>query len=467
MGKTTVLRSVEKDLKSGRAVWIESRTLVVPIYVDGLVLERPLAPESLWTLIAKCIAHEFDGHDWSFSSSISFSEFVEGCRKILKCSELVPRFIILIDEVENILVHEWAGAFFANWRALLTNYPDISGYFGAVFAGARELEALQHDVGSPLMDVLEWKSLRSLSLADASRLIREPCDLKVDDELVDGLYYATGGHPMILQYVLQKIVDRGEGVTKESCHDAIRDFARSRAWQFSDWWSKYCSENARRVYRGLPAIERRPVRDIVQELGGFSAAKAIENLEHVGIAEIDDVGNHIWRRGSMFSEWQTQHGVSDGQIAIDENLARLIGAISMDLKKKYVSSWCIYAQDIPNYSGAVSEMRDLITLVLHELAPDAAVQSQADFAFERDQTKPTRRQRVRYILGASAKEQVKSLASDDSLLDSMASQLASVVSGAYANASALTHTIATRPLAYSALKQGESIIAQLLASRVA
>ena len=90
----------------------------------------------------------------------------------------------MFDEIEHIFVTQWASGFFANWRALLSNIPDMSIYFGAVFSGARELEILQHDIGSPLMDILEWRNLHSLSREDTADLIRKPCELEVQDSVL-------------------------------------------------------------------------------------------------------------------------------------------------------------------------------------------------------------------------------------------------------------------------------------------
>lgn len=67
-----------------------------------------------------------------------------------------------------------------------------------------------------------------------------------------------------------------------------------------------------------------------------------------------------------------------------------------------------------------------------------------------------------FVFGIANKEQGKTVASEDELLEIHAVQVASVVSKAYANASGLTHTTASRPLAYSAIKQAESIVVQLI-----
>ena len=164
----------------------------------------------------------------------------------------------------------------------------------------------------------------------------------------------------------------------------------------------------------------------------------------------------------MFTRWAEKYAGNVASIAFDSNLASMLEKLNPPLREKYVSSWAIYNQNMPNYSGAVSEMRDLVTQVLHLVAPDELVEAQQNFKFEKGLTNPTRRQRVMHLFGVSAKEQGKAVASEDELLESHATQLAAVVSKSYANASALTHTTASRPLAYTAIKQAESIVVQLV-----
>ena len=164
----------------------------------------------------------------------------------------------------------------------------------------------------------------------------------------------------------------------------------------------------------------------------------------------------------MFTRWATKYAGNVIAAAVDSTLAGLLETLNPSFRDKYVSAWAIYGQSMPNYSGSVSEMRDLVTQVLHLVAPDKSIEAEPTFKHEKDQTKPTRRQRVMYLFGVSGKEQGKAVASEDELLEAHALQVASVLSKSYANASALTHTTASRPLAYTAIKQAESILAQLI-----
>lgn len=464
MGKTTVLRAVERDLLNGLQIYSDSGTTIAPIYLDGLTLPRPLSAQIIWGRIHHELRRVIAPHLTAVESPMEFADFIEHCSQLFENSEKVPKAIIIFDEIEHIVVHEqWAGAFFANWRALLSNFPDISGHICAVFSGAREMANLQHDIGSPLMDVLEWRSLRNLDLTDTRRLMTEPSGLNVDGAVVEFVFEETGGHPMILQYVMQKILNNSPDVNIDNVKYFISDFESQRSWQFGEWWSKYCDVTSQIIYAALPLDHSfKNVATYVNEMGGYEASKALEILQHVGIAELSADRSQVRRRCRMFTRWATKYAGNVTAGVFDSTLAALLEALNPSFREKYVSAWAIYGQSMPNYSGAVSEMRDLVTQVLHLVAPENSIEKEPGFKFERDQTKPTRRQRVMYLFGISGKEQGKAVASEDELLEAHALQVASILSKSYANASALTHTSASRPLAYTAVKQAESILAQLI-----
>lgn len=118
----------------------------------------------------------------------------------------------------------------------------------------------------------------------------------------------------------------------------------------------------------------------------------------------------------------------------------------------------------PISSGAVSEMRNLLTMVLHELAPDEAVMAESAFRFEAGQNRPTRRQRAKFAAKAAlgSSELAKSTGSEVALFETHCDQIAAVVTTGYSAASDLTHTVATRRLTHMALRQGDGILLRIL-----
>lgn len=61
-----------------------------------------------------------------------------------------------------------------------------------------------------------------------------------------------------------------------------------------------------------------------------------------------------------------------------------------------------------SYRGAASELREALREALDHLAPDADVSGQPGFKLEKDQTKPTMKQKVRYILRSRGKNKTVS-----------------------------------------------------------
>lgn len=467
MGKSTLLRLVEQEIKSSAGQWAAQDVLVAPIYIDGLSLPRPLYADGLWGRVIDGITAQL-GQSVSTQSAttVSYEAFTEKTRDLLGATSRAVRVIILFDEIEPVLAETWADGYFANWRSLLSNTPGLSPLFAAVFSGAQELVRLRQDIGSPLMDILELRSLKNLSFEDSRLLMEEPISTNWDDLFCQYVFGQTGGQPMLVQYFMQAVCSRPEGMSAlDAAHAARERFLENRSWQFNDWWYKHCSPMAQAVYRRLPDGETWiSLQDLVREYGTRAANDALEILQHVGIAVSSADGLSFRRAGEMFSSWQKAKGVATPTPNHDLEIYSRLTKLDTEYAKKYASAWAILAADLPNYSGAVSEMRDTLTLILHRLAPDNEVMQVPEFSLEAGQNRPTRRQRARHIAMKNllSTEQAKALVGDVDIFEFHCGHIAQSVSTAYGMASSLTHTTSTRDLAYQSLKQGDSILAQLL-----
>lgn len=468
MGKTTLLRRVQRDLQARLAEWRDSGLLVIPIYVDGLTLPRPLAEKDMWALLFSELESALSDTSHSLIQS-DFEPFKSAVRSAFRDLEEQPRVIVMFDEVEPFIVCDWANAFLSHWRALLSNTPGVSEYFAAVFAGAREMDALRRDIGSPLKDILEWRSLRSFTYEDSCTLMQEPIDHRWDRSFLEQVYRETEGHPMLLQYVMQQVCRHGaEGRSRSTVdrlvEQAVERFSRERGWQFGEWWGRYCTPAAQRVYARLHADDGLvPLRSLVREFGLEEANDAVEVLQHVGLAADEEEGLAFRCSGDMFRRWYSRYGILTDVPMHDGELHARLSAAGAELADKYLSAWRIFGAEMPNYSGVVGELRDTLTLLLERLAPIEDVQAEAHFQFEPNQTLPTRRQRVRYAARKrQSRERSKEIASDYDLVEGLSDRLAQVVVDSYRRSSGQTHTTATREQAYQALKQWESIFAQLL-----
>lgn len=461
MGKTTLLRRVEMELQAGIDQWRAGGLLVIPVYVDGLVLPRPLTASDVWTYLLKAINSALPDQPMQVPDSLDFGLFTETVKPVLLNLPETPRIIVMFDEIEPIVVNDWADGFLSHWRALLSNTPGVSEYLTAVFAGAREMAALQRDVGSPLKDILDWHSLRVLDYEDACLLMQKPIGVEWPEEFLQRAYRETGGHPMLLQYVMQHVCEAAPEAVEQSLEQAVAKFARERNWQFSEWWGRYCTPMAQRVYARPPDDgSPLPLRTLTREFGLNEASEALEILQHVGLVVAEEEGFAFRFAGEMFRRWYRDYGALIESSGHDLQLHARLAKVGSELADKYLSAWRIYQADLPNYSGAVGEMRGLIERLLDRIAPDDKVSAEPDFRLELGHEKPTRRQRVVYA--ARQRYSMKEIVSDYSLFETECDLLAQAATSAYRVASGMTYTTATRDRAYRALKLLDSILAQLI-----
>jgi hypothetical protein len=103
-------------------------------------------------------------------------------------------------------------------------------------------------------------------------------------------------------------------------------------------------------------------------------------------------------------------GLSKDDVKIIETLARLV-----------VSAAASYQQAIADladerrisFKGLAHELREVLREVLDHFAPNAEVVASEGFKFEENLTKPTMRQKVRFILGARGRSKKDSAAPED------------------------------------------------------
>jgi hypothetical protein len=96
-----------------------------------------------------------------------------------------------------------------------------------------------------------------------------------------------------------------------------------------------------------------------------------------------------------------------------------------------------------SYRGTACELREAMRETLDHLAPDADVMAQPGFQCERDQTRPTMKQKVQYILGMRGRSKVQRIPTEKSaaLIDSLAGEIARAV---YNQSSLAVHVEASR-----------------------
>jgi len=351
----------------------------------------------------------------------------------------------------------------------LSNEPDISPHISVVFSGAKEIAMLGEDIGSPLLNILTVHELSLFSRTESKRLTSEPTAGAIPDGIARKVFVWSGGHPFLIQYLLHYICQFDTSELEFRLTEGKRQFLRNQNGHFSKWWFDKFSHNDRDVYLYL-ASQKRPAakREVVKLVGDSAANKSLSVLCHTGVTRKSEGQERYRVEGGMFRQWvESEAAVSSGRSACDRSIYEKLSNLDPEIATKYVSAWSVHSASLPNYSGAVSEMRDVITLVLHQLAPDGEVTSQPGFIPEKSSSghtlsRPTRRQRSEYVVAKRINAGSSVIIAEIDILESLTEQLGHMVVRGYAEASALTHKLATGEQAWRCLKQMDSILAQLL-----
>jgi len=350
MGKTTLLRRVEADLRERAQHWADGGLLVIPIYIDGLSLSRPITSEQVldfilqkirnWTAPRKPVAN-------SQSSLNPFTAQLAQQIEDINASNHRPQIIVLFDEIEPILSCDWGQSFFANWRALLHNEPAISPYISAVFAGASEMFQLARDVGSPLGNILSWRELRLFSFEDTSLLVNEPTDNSLPSELAKRVFQETGGHPALIQYLMKFVCDQDLDTAEQSLGQALESFYLYERDKFERWWEKF-PPLAQQVYAQILSAGT-PVSHqfLIQAFNSTAVGRALDILCHSGVVSYDDERDSYAAAGQMFPRWFNQFGVVQTTPELSERVDRLLrdveralrSLLQKHLSQKYGEDW--------------------------------------------------------------------------------------------------------------------------------
>ena len=97
-----------------------------------------------------------------------------------------------------------------------------------------------------------------------------------------------------------------------------------------------------------------------------------------------------------------------------------------------------------SYRGAAAELREALREALDELAPDAEVQAQSGFKLEKGQTKPTMKQKVRYILTCRGGTKSTSETPENAVAV-IEERVGALARSVYRRSSLSTHVGTTRP----------------------
>lgn len=212
--------------------------------------------------------------------------------------------VLMIDEVESLLSSRSGVDLLNNLRIA---YEALAGRLGIVVFGGSGLRRLLQDDTSPFLRTARWLPLRALTLGDTEQLVRDPGRVPVPDDLVRGLWAQTGGQPLLLQSVLERLVTSSK-VNAATITDAAAESVNTRlaATVFPLWWDNV-GEDGQRVYSTLLRASAPILWEQRAAALGPNPAPWIEVLETTGLASRD--GGTIIPTCTMFSQWANAEGL--------------------------------------------------------------------------------------------------------------------------------------------------------------
>ncbi|MFN8503701.1 AAA-like domain-containing protein [Kouleothrix sp.] len=349
MGKTTLLRRVEKDLLAYSHQAQRGGLLVLPIYIETGSISFDNSPDLVFQAISDLLAKVlYRLVEISFSNDrpvnrVNFSEYL--LKIIDTCQNYRPQIILLFDEVEPITKMHWGRSFFANWRSLLHNTPNLSEYVSAVFAGSSEMFEIAKDIGSPLGNVLTWRELELFNQEDTKLLMTIPSQQQWTYQFITDVYNMTGGHPFLIQYMMSFVHNSSSRNPNEALTQARIKFITEQNFLFQNWLDKF-GNTAAAIYSQI--MDRGAIqRAIILSEFGSSANRSLSILSHTGVVRIDNVSEMAIVAGDLFQEWFRKFGAIsitptladhvDSLLKKTERQMRHVLAIHID--NKYKPDW--------------------------------------------------------------------------------------------------------------------------------
>lgn len=356
MGKSTLLRRTEKDLLSYADNAKLGGLLVLPIYIETRILSSGSSSDSLYQGIATLVSEQIKqalgtlGTKPENITAQNFTTYLQA--QVNSITDYRAQIIFLFDEVEPIIETDWGGAFFAQWRALLHNMPDLSLYISALFTGASEMFKIARDIGSPLGNILVWRELELFSQDETAKLMREPSGYHWSDSFVRDVFELTGGHPYIIQYVMQLVCAHDVEEASQALGEAKSQFLSEQRILFQSWWDKF-DETIHAIYARLVAkvnVGAEPSSLSTKTLivgFGHGTDRSLSILAHTGVIRIDWETDLVETAGDLFNEWFTRFGTIEVTPTLADQVDLLLKDVERKLRKllashlnnKYKPSW--------------------------------------------------------------------------------------------------------------------------------
>jgi len=316
MGKTTLLRRLEAQLCD---IGLSGGLIVLPIFVDvGELCDSSL--EAAYRFLSHRVDQAAQALELDLGGEIAISgpTFANVLRTLARATRTVGhvQYVFLFDEIDRVLLTAWGGGFLASWRRLLNNMGELSRSVSAIFTGAQELYQIAQDVGSPLGNILAWLELQLFDYDETVRLVREPSRYAWPKAFSMRIYDATGGHPCLIQYLMQRVCSREVEAWEDTLAMAEASFLREHTVLFQNWWQSF-DEPTQAIYGYLTNRGPSAEGEVISRYPG--AKRALDILTHTGVVRWDQTERTISVAGTLFQGW------AQGNVLADRHQDRLVG----------------------------------------------------------------------------------------------------------------------------------------------
>lgn len=240
------------------------------------------------------------------------------------------RLALVLDEVEKVIDDPLGIGFLDNLREA---YERAGGSLAVVVLGGAKVRDLLTSEASPFLRIAgPIHTLTGLGRDEAAKLLRDPLDLDVPDDLVDALWAETAGHPWLLQIFMENAVNRATSVSGivAQLPAAIRDAeSRLHSVAFPIWW-KNLQTRGQEVYRSIARQSSSVPRARWVATFGNDPQPWLEVLASTGLVSLDE--QEALARGALFQRRVRQaHPLAAAASAPDlDQLGTWLSGVAMD-----------------------------------------------------------------------------------------------------------------------------------------
>lgn len=248
-GKTSLLLQIEKDLHT-KADWL-TPFHPLPRFLDIQTLSH-LTPNMLFEMMYNLIVKESEIQPWDAETPgreyQTFLKLMDEVKLVLDAQYGTHWLVILlIDELDAALEKLPDDQFFQNLRNLLMLSP-LHRHFRIIATGVREMSKLILSGSSPLNNLLH-EYLRIFNDREIETLIQAGFPDGLNTNVKSLLIELTGGHPYLLQGILEKLWQDRQHVNETSVKRATKKFLIQH--RDFEHWMEYFDVPEHTVYRRL------------------------------------------------------------------------------------------------------------------------------------------------------------------------------------------------------------------------